>query len=673
MKHVLNLIRMIMPGLLQLSVVAVFMITAVVFYSLGAGSHREAAKRAESRGSSPAQEAESSHPVDADGDGIIYTCSMHPQIQQDKPGDCPICGMDLVPLDVDAGATQNMGTHGGQVEAEDHGVLGYACAMNCVPPLEEPGNCPVCGMEMQPVIEDRAAGPATGDLDRRFAMSQEAKALASIQVSPVEMRTPQRKIRLVGELTVSEETLAHISTDVGGRIDGLAAEFEGDIVEEGEELVLLYSPELLAVQQDFLQARAALERLPTGTLDTIRRASESAVEASRVRLRLAGLSPEQIDAIAESGEALEQVTLYAPIGGTVVERHAEEGEYVNEGERILTIAKLDTLWAEMAAYESDLPWLSDGQNVTFTSEALPGKEFTGRVAWIDPVTDIRTRTTRVRMNVNNKQGLLRPGMYLTARVDSMLGDEPKLVIPRSAPLITGERAVVYIQIPGADRPTFQGVEVKLGPRLEDGYVVKEGLTEGQRVVTNGAFQIDSALQIVAKPSMMNPAGGIAMTGHDHDEGMAMPNGPEDRPEDPVRPLNGEHGERLADVIRVYTDLQEALAADNADMAKEGFRSLSVRADRAGMAEIVSSANDGASAEALEEQRRSFQKVSEEIITIVREHGNPGEGPLRLVHCPMAFDFSGADWLQTSSEVRNPYFGAEMLTCGTVEQEWPAND
>lgn len=729
MKRILSLLKKLIPSVLQIAVVAGFFITAVIAYNLGAERHAPTgAPQVTAPVSSPASshpvdkngdgiiyvgpmhpqiqrdepgdcpicgmelvpmdvsEVETppasvnsvsqevvSHPIDTNGDGTIFTCSMHPQIKQDEPGNCPICGMELVPIDAEGMVSEGVVDHANHAGISEPEVLGYACAMNCVPPLEEPGDCPICGMEMQPVVEDRAEGSIEGDPKRRLTMSREAKALASIQTSSVVSRVPARTIRLVGELAVSEDTLAHISADVGGRIDELSAEYEGDVVERGEDLVLLYSPELLAVQQEFLQARAALERLPANALETVRRASGSAVEAARERLRLSGLHSEQIDAIAQSGEARERVTLRAPISGTVVERHAQEGQYISKGGRILTIANLDTLWAEMAAYESDLPWLRVGQPVTFTSEAFPGEQFTGEVAWIDPVTNMRTRTTRVRLNVDNEGGMLRPGMYLTARVESTLGEEPKLVIPASAPLITGERAVVYLQDPNAERPTFQGVEVVLGPRVGDGYVVEEGLEEGQRVVTNGAFQIDSALQIIAKPSMMNPTGEIAMTGHDHDQGMAMADGPEDRPEQPVRPMDGEHGQHLADIIHAYIGVQEALAADASEVAQGAFDNLAKQAEAAEMAEVVGPAKEGASSGNIEAQRLSFQKLSSVIIPIVREHGNPTDLPVRLVHCPMAFDFAGADWLQTTEEVRNPYFGTDMLTCGTVKQEWTDHD
>ncbi len=675
MKRILSLLKKLIPSVLQVAVVAGFFITALVAYNLGAERNAPAGSP---QATAPASRPVSSHPIDHNADGTIFTCSMHPQIKQDEPGNCPICGMELVPVDVEETASK-MPIHSDHAVMSDPKVLGYACAMNCVPPLEEPGDCPICGMEMQPVVEEKAEGLSDGDPTRRLAMSAEAKALASIQTSPVVSRIPQKTIRLVGELAVSEDTLIHISADVGGRIDELAAEYVGDVVKQGEDLVLLYSPELLAVQQEFLQANAALGRQPESALPTVRRASESAVEAARERLRLSGLSPEQIDALAETGKAREQVTIKAPIGGTVVERHAQEGQYVKKGERILTLASLDTLWAEMAAYESDLPWLRVGQPVTFISEAFPGRKFTGEVAWIDPVTNMRTRTTRVRLDVDNEDGMLRPGMYLTARVESALGEEPKPIIPTSAPLITGERAVVYLQVPNVERPTFQGVEVVLGPRVEDGYIVEEGLADGQRVVTNGAFQIDSALQIVAKPSMMNPGGGIAMTGHEGHGGppdtgkvksVTSLKGMEHRSvsdhrtrgEDPATDLS------LEDLITGYLYIQRALAQDDIEHARHGWMELRGKSEQLSALMPEADSLDG-----MDALRSAFHTLSQHVISRAQRHPEQIHRKLRLVHCPMAFDFSGADWLQAEDEVRNPYFGEEMLTCGTVKQEWSGHD
>ncbi len=672
MKRILNLLKKLIPSALQLIVIAGFVIIAFVAYNTGARSGHGGGETVSSVSSGSSRQTSSSsssqNEVDSNGDGIIYTCSMHPQIKQNEPGDCPICGMELVPVDVgDSLAEQDISQSAGIEEGEDQ-LLGYACAMNCVPPLEEPGDCPICGMEMQAVYDDSGATDHFDhDPQRRLQMSEQAKAIASIQTSKVERRVPKKTIRLFGELAVSEDTLVHISLDVGGRIDKLSARYEGDLVEKGEELILLYSPELLAVQQEFLQAKTSLEGLRETTLESVRRSSESVVKAARERLRLAGLSHDQIDEIAQSGEAREQVRLYAPVGGTVITRHLEEGQYSKKGERILTIARLDNLWAEIAAYESDLPWLKVGQPVTFSSEAFPGERFEGEVAWIDPVSSSRTRTTRVRLNVNNTRSMLRPGMYLTAFVEATLGDDSKLIIPDTAPLITGERAIVYTADVREERPTYIGKEIVLGPRVNGGYIVNEGLNEGDLVVTNGAFQIDSALQIVAKKSMMSPSGGEPVAGHANHGSPSEEQGTHEHESDANLVKDEGRSFNLDDYLSDYLHLQRALANDDYEHALHVWNELS---EEFSDLEVFHSNRDVSSIDKL---RKSFQPLSQDLIGRLDKTEYVREQDLHLVHCPMAFDFEGAEWIQAGEEVRNPYFGDEMLTCGTLKKDWGSND
>ena len=492
----------------QIGVVVIVLVTGYTAYNLGV-SHGggssispNAASTTKEKQASKQTTKHTAHPADLNSDGEYYTCSMHPQIQQDEPGDCPICGMELVVRKVKiVGAdSQSAQSHDGH----DHKELpvGYACSMNCVPPMEEPGDCPICGMDMLPVYDNASSN--SGNPARQMVMSPEAKALAKIQTAVVKKRPVVRNVRMVGSLAVDPSRRAHISADVGGRVDKLHAEFEGVVVEKGQDLALFYSPELLAVQQEFLQASRSLKRLSGNTLESVQGASESAVAAARERLRLAGLTRAQIKDLENRGTAEERVILKAPIGGTVIDRHVEEGEYVEKGGRILAIADLTKLWVELEAYESDLPWLRKDQKTVFSTKSLPGEEFPGEIAFIDPVLNQQTRTVRVRANVGNPQGHLRPGMYVTGIVEAKVDGPELLVIPASAPLITGKRAVVYVEVSGADAPTFEGREIVLGGRSGDSYIVYDGLREGDRIVTNGAFQIDSALQIIAKPSMMNP-------------------------------------------------------------------------------------------------------------------------------------------------------------------------
>jgi Cu(I)/Ag(I) efflux system membrane fusion protein len=473
----------------------------------------------------------------------VWTCSMHPQIRQPHEGKCPICGMDLIRVD-------------GVTEAYASGKSGggpkYACSMFCVPPMSKPGKCPVCGMEMVEVsAEDVGGRVARGTL----TLSPTARKIAAIQVAPVERRFVSAEIRMVGKIEYDETRLRYITAWVPGRLDRLYVDYTGIPVNKGEHLVDLYSPELLSAQEELLQALRAVNDLEQSEVTAIRETALQTVDAVREKLRLWGLTSEQIAEIERRGTASDHITIHAPIGGVVIDKNAVEGMYVQTGTRIYTIADLSRVWAKLDAYESDLAWLRYGQEVEFQTEAYPGEIFTGKIAFIDPVLDGRTRTVKVRVNVENADGRLKPQMFIRAQVRAKVaaggrvvdaelagkwispmhpevvkdgpglcdvcgmplvraetlgyvavetGDaEPPLVIPASAPLLTGKRAIVYVELPGREG-VFQGREVRLGPRAGDHYIVRDGLAGGELVVVNGNFKIDSAMQIRAEPSMMSP-------------------------------------------------------------------------------------------------------------------------------------------------------------------------
>ncbi|MBX3730373.1 MAG: efflux RND transporter periplasmic adaptor subunit [Candidatus Sumerlaeia bacterium] len=499
-----SLFRVALTVIGQLLFVAIVIVTAWVAWNMGARSGHA--------GHSPAS-ALTPAPHAAHEPAPVYTCSMHPEIRQPEPGDCPLCGMELVLAEPEH--THTPSAHAAAQQAPE--LLGYACAMNCLPPLEEAGECPICGMIMQPIF-DEPSGGATSTSPRRMTMTEEARALARIETTAVRRGPATRVVRLNGELVVDPARRVTVSANVGGRVDRLHARFAGEQVAAGTDLVELYSPELLAVQKEFLQALAASRRRDLATAEGIGAATRAAVQAGRERLRLAGLLEEQIDAIAAEGVALERVILKAPVGGTVLERPVQEGDYVAREQPVLVLGDLGTLWAELEAFESDLPWMRRGLRVSLTTRAHPGREFEGRITFIEPLARRETRTTRVRVEVSNPDGALKPAMVVTGHVQAFLPGAQPLLIPASAPLLTGTRAVVYVEIPDTDRPTYEGREVTLGPRARDGYVVAEGLAEGERVVTHGAFRIDSALQILARPSMMSPQPApesATMQGHQH--------------------------------------------------------------------------------------------------------------------------------------------------------------
>jgi len=602
-----------------------------------------------------------------------WTCSMHPQIRQPKAGKCPICSMDLIPI---------------QTGGDD-------------------------------------AGPRT------LSVSPAAMELMDIQTSAVERRFVEARVRMPGKVEYDETKLAYITAWVPGRIDRLYVDYTGVTVRPGDHMVYLYSPELLATQEELLQALKAVEDLKASKIDIMRETAGATVEAAREKLRLLGLKPEQIAEIEQRGKPTEHVTIYAPTGGIVIHKNAQQGMYVTTGTRIYTIADLSEVWVKLDAYESDLPWLRYGQPVKFTTEAYPGETFTGRIAFIDPVVNSSTRTIKVRVNVANPEGKLKPDMFVRglvrakvasggrvmnpdlagkwmcpmhpdvvkdgpdkcticgmplARTESLgyvAVDETEnakpLVIPVSAPLVTGERAVVYVRKPDARMPTFEGREIELGPRAGDFYIVHHGLREGELVVTHGNFKIDSALQIQAKPSMMSPEGGAPPPGHQHGQGgTAQTMAQHKRPETPDTPET--FRAQLEAVWRAYLHVAAALADDDFETASSAAQSAGDALEKVNMALLRGESHMAwmkelpnlrqplaqmVAAEDIEHLRAGFALLSDELAVVIGRFGVGAESPVHVLKCPMAFNNRGATWLQDNRDVRNPYFGAQMLSCGSV--------
>jgi membrane fusion protein, copper/silver efflux system len=446
----------------------------------------------------------------------VYTCSMHPQVRQPEPGDCPICGMDLIPAETDVVETlvESEAAEPPLTTAEEEAI--WTCSMHPQVRQSEPGDCPICGMDLIPLEVEHGE-----DQTRRLTVTEADRKLMEVATAPARRMVVETDVPMVGAVTYDERRVERIAARVGGRIERMHVDFEGARVRAGQPMVDLYSSGLIAAQEELLGAARAYDdaRAAGGASED---AALATLEAVRERLLQWGLSDEQVRATEDAGNVEDVVTLVAPIDGTVIAKNANEGDYVHVGTPIYTIADLSRVWIELEAYESDLAWISPGQRVTFGTQAHPGRTFEGTVSFIDPVVDPHTRTVGVRVEAANDDGSLRPMMFVRALAKARFGDEsaPPLVIPATAPLITGRRAVVYIEVEGTDVPTYEGREVVLGPRAGDYYVVESGLAEGDEVVTEGAFKIDSALQIRAKPSMMSDGGEgseamQAHAGHSH--------------------------------------------------------------------------------------------------------------------------------------------------------------
>lgn len=479
----------------------------------------------------------------------VWTCSMHPQIRRDEPGKCPICGMALIKSEE---TTEVVPTPAGpKTEPASPGKAWYRCTMpECGDQGSDDPNsrCPVCGMKRERV--DTHGGNA-GEFE--ITLGERARRLAEVETQPATKRLLTRNIRTVGRVGYDETRLKMVSAWIDGRIDKLFADFTGMSVQKGDHLLEIYSPQLFAAQEEFLQAARMSEARGTPSGDGVRR---TLVVSARRKLELLGLTEGQINAIEHSGEATTHLVTHAPIGGTIVDRRAMEGMYVRTGDVLYTIADLTHLWVLVQLFESDLPWVKPFQEVEITTQSLPGQTFRGQIMFIEPTLNSKTRTVDVRIHVSNPDLRLKPEMWVTANIKSALAeggrgaippptgafacpmhpwetsDEPGrcpvcdmdrvasstlashapptepvplLSVPRGAVMQTGERAIVYAETsPG----TYRGAEVRVGPLAEaedrgEFYPVLSGIAEGDAVVTRGNFAIDSQMQLAGKPSLFS--------------------------------------------------------------------------------------------------------------------------------------------------------------------------
>ena len=394
-------------------------------------------------GDSPNKETEHNHNEVVETNQM-WTCSMHPQIMQPEPGDCPICGMDLIPAD----------------------------------------------------------GGSDVLLADQFKLTENAMALANIQTTIVSKGNVEgNTIKLSGKIAENEEANAVQVSYFAGRIERLDVSFTGEEVRKGQLLATIYSPELYAAQQELITAGSLKESQP------------DLYKAVRNKLKLWKLSEIQINQIEETGKVQENFPVYATVSGTVTEKLVEQGDYIKQGQPLLNIANLNTVWGNFDVYENQINRFKKGQEVLITTNAYPNKEFKGKVDFIDPILNTKTRTVTLRVVLNNMDDRFKPGMFVIANIEgSTSNNDEVLTIPVTAVLWTGERSVVYLKS-NPDQPVFEMREIKIGNQIGNEYEVLEGLIVGNEIVTNGTFTVDAAAQLQGKKSMMNKDGGKVMKGH----------------------------------------------------------------------------------------------------------------------------------------------------------------
>jgi Cu(I)/Ag(I) efflux system membrane fusion protein len=341
-------------------------------------------------------------------------------------------------------------------------------------------------------------------------LSPEVVVRTGIRTEPVEYRRLVKEIQTVGEITYDERRVKVVSAWVGGRIDKLYVDFTGVSVKEGDRMAELYSPELLSTQEEYLLALKTKRQIASlGNIEASRSAIRLA-SAARERLLLWGITEEQIASLEKTGKVSTHMSIHAPIGGIVIHKRVLEGQYVKTGDPLYTIADLSVVWALADIYEYELDWVKVGQKVSIMTPTCPGVPFGGKVSFIDPFLDIKTRSVKVRMNVVNPECLLKPGMFVDVRLEVPYAHKPVLSIPYTALLDTGVRKVVYVQM---DQDVFMPVEVRVGPRAGNYLPVLSGLKKGQRVVVSGNYLIDSQSTLGSGAS--EGYGGALPGGHGH--------------------------------------------------------------------------------------------------------------------------------------------------------------
>lgn len=363
----------------------------------------------------------------------IWTCAMHPQIRKEGPGQCPICGMDLIPLDQKSDAT----------------------------------------------VDPNA-----------IQLTQAAAQLANVMTTKVTSQKGVKEIRLYGKVQADERSLQSQVAYFPGRVEKLLVNFTGESVHKGQPLAQVYSPELITAKQELLEATRSKQEQP------------EIYEAAKEKLRQWKLTEAQISAIENSGNAQKNIEVISTVTGIVTARRINNGDYISQGMVLFEVSDLSRVWVLFDAYEPDIQFINMGNQLEFTVQAQPGDDYHGTIDFIDPVIDLATRVAKVRVEIGNPGGKLKPGMFATGIVNANLDAyRDKFIIPRSAVLWTGKRSIVYVKQPG-DEPVFKAREIGLGPILGNSYVVTDGLAEGEEIVTDGAFSVDAAAQLEGKPSMM---------------------------------------------------------------------------------------------------------------------------------------------------------------------------
>lgn len=408
----------------------------------------------------------------------LYSCGMHPDVISDEPGNCPICGMKLTPIK-NSSQTQSDKE---DVKQEKGEILYWRAPMDPTYISDKPGKSPM-GMDLVPVYEGKE-GIGAGNI----LIDPTTVQNMGIRTTIVERKDLTKKIRTVGTITYNEQKLHAVNSKISGWIEDLVVNFTGQYVEKGQPMLAIYSPELVSAQQEYLLAINNLNQLKNSPFEDIQQSAESLLNSTRHRLENWDIPTEDIEKIEQRGSITKTMTLVAPSSGIVVHKNAVEGTFIKEGMNLYQIANLSSVWVDVNVYEYEVPWIELNQPATMELSYIPGKTYRGKVVFIYPYLNDKTRTLKVRLEFPNPHLELKPDMYTDITIEARI-DSQTLVIPSESVIRTGKRNLVFVQ---RDQGKFEPREIKIGAEGEQGLVkVISGLFEGEHIVTSGQFLLDS--------------------------------------------------------------------------------------------------------------------------------------------------------------------------------------
>jgi RND family efflux transporter MFP subunit len=439
-------------------------------------------------------------PVGASAAPQRYHCPMHPDYTSDKPGSCPICGMQLVPTEK-ASATAP--------SAAERKVLFYRSPMD--PAVHSPvPTKDSMGMDFIPVYSDEVQGGGNVPGRAAVSLSAERRASLGVRVAPVQAKDIVRTIRTVGKVMVDERRLQHVHTKLEGYVERLYVNYAGRFVSRGEALLSIYSPELVATQQEYLLAYRAQKELGKSDVASVAKGGVDLLSAARQRLLFWDIQPAQIEHLEKTGEVMRTLDLHAHVSGYVVQKMVTEGQRVMPADSLFDVADLSRVWVMVDVYESDLALVRTGMPADIAVPYLPSRTWHGPVTYVAPTVEEKTRTVKLRVEVDNRDGTLKPEMYADVVLKSPLGRN--LVVPEAAIVRSGERTIVFVEEAGG---RLAPRAVKVGSKVEEGTQVLEGLSEGESVVLSANFLLDSESSLKAAVAAMESSSEPAAGGHKH--------------------------------------------------------------------------------------------------------------------------------------------------------------